>query len=101
MNSSKLPICCTLNFLLLFFACGQTTSQKQVHPSQAQTEACDNPDAEIHCCFLNMPDSLTSILTIPTAGESANKLIISGTVFKADGKTPYPQVVLYAYHTDS
>lgn len=32
------------------------------------------------------------------AGE---KLIISGTVFQKDGKTPAPNILIYAYHTDN
>jgi protocatechuate 3,4-dioxygenase beta subunit len=27
-------------------------------------------------------------------------LLIRGVVYKADGKTPYPNVILYSYHTD-
>lgn len=61
----------------------------------------DSPDVNIECYFINMPESLENTMTIPTTGESADELIISGTIFKADGKTPYQNVILYAYHTDS
>jgi len=73
-------------------SCGQTSSQP---------DDCDNPDANIECYFLNMPESLSYILTIPYENETAKELIITGTIFKSDGKTPYPNVILYAYHTDS
>jgi protocatechuate 3,4-dioxygenase beta subunit len=62
---------------------------------------CDNPDANIECYFLNMPESLSNILSIPHENETADELIITGTIYKSDGKTPYPDVILYAYHTDS
>ena len=61
----------------------------------------DSPDGKLECYFINMPESLESTMIIPTTGETADDLIISGTIFKADGKTPYPGIILYAYHTDS
>lgn len=32
--------------------------------------------------------------------DKGEKMIISGTVFQADGKTPAPNVLIYLYHTD-
>ncbi|HRH43863.1 MAG TPA: hypothetical protein PKY82_19685 [Pyrinomonadaceae bacterium] len=32
--------------------------------------------------------------------DTGEKLLISGTVFEADGKTPAPNVLIYFYHTD-
>ena len=89
--------------LVLSSSCGQTSS-KQDHKqqiTQTQIDTCDNPDANINCCFINMSRTLTSTMTITNSKEDGNKLIISGTIFKADGKTPYPDIILYAYHTDS
>ena len=88
---------------LTFLSCGQTTSQRQVNQNNnhLQIDSCNNPDADISCCFINMPSSLTSIMAITQRDEPGDKLIISGTIFKSDGKTPYPNVILYAYHTDS
>ncbi|MGQ0829820.1 MAG: dioxygenase family protein [Bacteroidota bacterium] len=62
----------------------------------ASTDTCDSPDADINCCFINMPATLTNTIKIGTD----NKLIISGTIFRSDGKTPYPDVIMYTYHTD-
>ena len=88
---------------LTFLSCGQTTSQPQVNQSsnRSQADPCDNPDADIHCCFINMPSALTSTMTIAQRDEPGDKLVITGTIYKADGRTPYPHVILYAYHTDS
>ena len=88
--------------VLTFFSCGQTSSTR--HNKQtitAQKDTCDSPDANINCCFINLPTTLNSIMNIDILKETADKLIISGTIFKADGKTPYPDIILYAYHTDS
>jgi len=43
---------------------------------------------------------LTSNVTLPDYDKPGPKLIISGIVYKKDGKTPAPNVVLYVYHTD-
>lgn len=69
--------------------------------TNTQPDDCDNPDANIECYFINMPETLESTMIIPCEGEIAEELIITGTIFKSDGKTPHPNVILYAYHTDS
>ena len=38
--------------------------------------------------------------TVPGFNEDGPKIEISGIIYKADGKTPAPDVVLYIYHTD-
>lgn len=64
-------------------------------------DTCDNPDAPINCSFLNMPSSLKSELIIAGKDEPGERLKITGTVYKADGKSAYPGILIYAYHTDS
>jgi protocatechuate 3,4-dioxygenase beta subunit len=44
--------------------------------------------------FLNSVDTLPGFIT------SNQKIKISGTIYKKDGKTPAKDVILYAYHTD-
>jgi protocatechuate 3,4-dioxygenase, beta subunit len=43
---------------------------------------------------------LTSVDTLPDFKEPGPKLEISGTIYRADGKTPAKDVILYIYHTD-
>ncbi len=45
-------------------------------------------------------NKLTWIDTLPDFNEPGPKMMISGTIYKADGKTPAPGVVLFIYHTD-
>ncbi|HWJ90974.1 MAG TPA: hypothetical protein VNR87_07665 [Flavisolibacter sp.] len=45
-------------------------------------------------------ERLNWIDTLPDFNEKGIRLVISGTVFKSDGITPAPGVVLYVYHTD-
>ncbi len=71
---------------------------EDTHSATMLSDTCDDPDADIRCSFLNMPPSLSHIMMIPGPGE---KMIITGILYKADGKTPWPDVIMYAYHTDS
>lgn len=45
--------------------------------------------------------ALNEVDTLPFFGEEGPKLVVSGTVYKRDGRTPAPGVVLYVYHTDA
>ena len=45
-------------------------------------------------------EKLTPVATLPDYSEPGISLRIHGKVFKADGKTPASNVVLYVYHTD-
>ena len=47
-----------------------------------------------------MPQNL-SWQTAMAQNEQGVKIHISGTIFKKDGKTPAPNVILYIYHTDN
>jgi protocatechuate 3,4-dioxygenase beta subunit len=46
------------------------------------------------------PAQLTSCARIAPAAEPGTPLIIRGTIFKPDGRTPAPHVVVHAYHRD-
>jgi protocatechuate 3,4-dioxygenase beta subunit len=89
--------------ILALLSCGQSTSQHSYNQEKVQQQAdtCDNPDANISCNFVNMPTSLSSIMTISEENEPGEKLEISGTIYKADGKSPYPNIIIYAFHTDN
>jgi protocatechuate 3,4-dioxygenase beta subunit len=91
-------------FMFITFFPNGLTSPTRWNYSQnipMQKDPCDDPDADISCCFKNMPATLTSTMRIAKQDEAGTKLIITGTIFKADGKTPFPDVTIYAYHTDS
>jgi protocatechuate 3,4-dioxygenase beta subunit len=45
-------------------------------------------------------DKLDYIDTLPGFGEPGPNIEISGIIYRKDGKTPAPGVVLYIYHTD-
>jgi protocatechuate 3,4-dioxygenase, beta subunit len=43
---------------------------------------------------------LPHVDTLPDFFEAGPKMLVYGVVYKKDGKTPAPGVVIYAYHTD-
>lgn len=83
-------------FLLIFYVitgCAQQTdkNEKQVG---GNCESCD-------LMFEGMPTTLSWQTSLTDANEPGEPMIISGTIFKRDGKTPAPNVVLYVYQTNS
>lgn len=100
--SSKVIVVLLCSLLMTFCRNQETNSEMSLNEPTAtlQTDICDDPDAAIECCFANMPKQLTSTMVIPDDDSKSEKLIISGTVYRKD-KTPYPNVIIYAYHTDS
>lgn len=81
--------------LLLFFTlttgCAQNKTDKQVG------DTCE----DCQMMFDGMPESIKSSTTIAPSNEPREKLIITGTIYKLDGKTPASDVILYVYHTDA
>jgi protocatechuate 3,4-dioxygenase beta subunit len=58
------------------------------------------PDCE-WCGTAEAPKQLSWRTTIAGPDEPGDPLVISGTVYQPDGRTPAPDVVLYAYHTNN
>lgn len=104
MKSIK-SIILNLIFILIFLlSCGKSPSQKSDIGSTktvVASDSCNSPDADINCCFVNMTSELTSIMKIADENEQGERIIITGEVLKSDGITPYPYVIIYAYHTDN
>jgi len=87
----------------VLFSCSSSTSQENESKNfhLVKNDKCDNPEAEVSCCFSNMPASLSNVMVIAGATEPGERLIIAGKILKKDGLTPYDNVLIYAYHTDS
>ncbi len=49
--------------------------------------------------FVEIPSTIKSDVTLIDETEPGEKLEISGVIYKADGKTPAPNVILYVYQT--
>lgn len=51
--------------------------------------------------YENMPASMSWEASIKNDADPGEPMIIEGTIYKKDGKTPAPGVILYVYHTDA
>ncbi len=51
--------------------------------------------------YAGMPQKISSTGTSPGWNEKGQKLLVSGTVFQVDGKTPAPDVIIYYWQTDN
>lgn len=49
---------------------------------------------------IDVPDTVSWRTAFSISKDDGEPMIISGTVFKADGKTPAPNTLIYFYHTD-
>lgn len=58
------------------------------------------PDCE-WCGAREAPAELSWRARIAPPDEPGERLVLEGTVYLADGETPAPGVVIYAYHTDA
>ncbi|MDQ3022374.1 MAG: intradiol ring-cleavage dioxygenase [Bacteroidota bacterium] len=63
-------------------------------------DTCDNPDADINCCFVNIPENISNVMNIADSLEKGKRIIIKGQIIREDGTTPYTDVIIYVYHTD-
>lgn len=57
------------------------------------------------CCeaiFEQAPDfsTMNNVDTLPDFNEQGAKMLMTGIIYKKDGRTPAANVVLYIYHTD-
>lgn len=64
------------------------------------TTARPNPDCE-WCGAHEAPRELNSEITIAGPDEPGRRLTLTGTVYRPDGTTPAPGILLYAYHTNA
>lgn len=65
------------------------------------SDTCADPDANSECCFINMPEEISSVINIADENEPGNKMIIKGRLLKNDNITPLNDVIIYVYHTDN
>lgn len=90
-----------LLFFIISVSCGNKFQQIEEVKNIAGKDPCESPDADIECNFKNAPDDPGYIMNILSDTEPGIKISIEGQILKEDGKTPYPEILIYAYQTDS
>ena len=98
MNKFKLG----LLLLVIQFTTGCNGQQRNElpHPSQNIKKVgggCDGCEE----MYIGVPENISAIDTSLGWYDNGQKLLITGKVFKLDGRTPAPNVILYYYQTDA
>ena len=85
------------SLLLANLSCDRTSSPSAgvTAPAQGTAPAIDGPDG-----LSGMPASLGWEDMSPAWDQEGPKLLLTGTIYEADGRTPAANVILYYYHTN-
>ncbi|REJ76339.1 MAG: hypothetical protein DWQ47_12075 [Acidobacteria bacterium] len=59
-----------------------------------------DPDCE-WCGARDVPDDVRWKARLHKDGDAGERLLVEGTVYKEDGLTPAPDILIYFYHTDT
>lgn len=82
----------------MFLSCaGQKNEKKQTETKTIVGGGCDGCEL----MYIGMPAEINSVDTSAGWNEKGQKLIVTGTVFQIDGKTPAKDVIVYYWQTDN
>ncbi|HEY0656617.1 MAG TPA: intradiol ring-cleavage dioxygenase [Chryseosolibacter sp.] len=87
LNVQRLALCVSLSAFTFVIACGQ---EKRVG---GDCEGCEG-------LFEYGNRKLNAVDTLPDFNDNGPRMLVTGTIFNKDGKTPAKDVILYIYHTD-
>ncbi|MCY7293371.1 MAG: hypothetical protein LH615_14425 [Ferruginibacter sp.] len=73
------------------------TPQTTTNKSKLVGGGCDGCEL----MFVGIPENIQSVDTSAGWTEKGQKLLVTGTAFELDGKTPAPNVFIYYWHTDN
>ena len=91
-------LACSLIFFLP--ACNQQATSEGRRVSSAQNKRVGGGCDGCELMHEGIPKTINSVDTSAAWYEPGEKLLLTGTVYKRDGKTPAPGIILYYYHTD-
>ena len=83
--------------LVLAFVLGTACAEEAPRSSQLVGGGCDGCEL----MFEGMPRTPGWRTAIAGNGEAGEPLEMRGIIYRSDGKTPAPDVILYVYHTDA
>lgn len=76
-----------------FSSCGNSQNEPNYELVGGPCEGCE-------AIFEYGNKKLNAVDTLPDFNEPGTQIKVTGTVYKNDGKTPAPDVILYVYHTN-
>ena len=92
-----LIICKWISVCLFFISCNGQTKEIANQNDKIVGGGCDGCEL----MYIGMPKEIRSVNTSPAWNEKGQRLIITGTVFQLDGKTPAKDVIIYYWQTDN
>ena len=92
----KFPITSVLFLAAACCGCSQNKSQESLASHKWVGGGCDGCEA----IFEYGSKKLTGVDTLPDFHEPGPRMVVNGTIFMRDGKTPAKDIILYIYHTD-
>ncbi|UPT69845.1 MAG: intradiol ring-cleavage dioxygenase [Flavobacterium sp. JAD_PAG50586_2] len=98
MKTVNFSISALLLFSILISCNGQST--KNPNPKNSKLVVGGGCDG-CELMFVGMPKSIKAIDTSKGWSEKGQKLLVTGNVYKIDGKTPAPNTVIYYWQTDN
>lgn len=91
-----------LAFPLLLNCKNSTLAQKSDENILSLIKKNANTSPAVNWCgAIDAPDDVSWKTALSKKSDQDEAMIISGTVFEADGKTPALNILIYFYHTDS
>ncbi|MGI8495210.1 MAG: intradiol ring-cleavage dioxygenase [Pyrinomonadaceae bacterium] len=93
-------------FVLLTLTVGACSGQTAQNQNQRTASTNQNKIVGGGCdgcelMFVGMPKEIESVDYSPGWTEKGQKLLVAGIVYKLDGQTPAPNVIIYYWQTDS
>ncbi len=102
--NKHIPFILVLALLSLFPSCkGQSkdAEKSETNIRSTKQKLVGGPFENSEFMYIGIPDKINSVDTSAGWNQKGQKLLITGKILKADGKTPAPDVILYYYHTDT
>lgn len=94
-------IFCILSLSLILSSCSQTVKNSEKILKPISTVESINQENCNWCGASEAPKNVSWETVIPPKGEEGDKLIISGTIYMPDGKTPAKDIIVYIHHTNT
>ena len=99
----RILLIATASTLLSLVSCSQNSGRSKIASAPGSKDIKVGGRCEGCEAIYETPvpfEKLNSIDTLPDFMEPGPRIVITGTVYQPDGKTPAPGIILYVYHTD-
>ncbi|HEX4875052.1 MAG TPA: hypothetical protein VFV31_00165 [Chitinophagaceae bacterium] len=87
--------------MLLFWLTACNSQTRPARPDKDKQPAVGGSFENREFTYYGIPKNFSARDTSPGWKEEGQKILLTGTIYQADGKTPAPGVLLYYYHTNT